>query len=417
LYIKSLSISNLRCFEKTRLDFHYPARQERASPLANINLLLGNNGAGKTTVLKAIALAALSPVIEGAGYVPYHLIRQGHKSALVEADLILHEQDVGALAASEALVERVRTRVTGIRDYERLEAEHKKETLWEGMYDEQSPAFLMVGYGATRRVESADYASPQTLRKSRRLRYQRVAGLFEEQITLTPLSAWLPFISPRNTSRFEEILDIFRKLLPVETGFEGTIEAGEALFEQFGQLVPFSAMSDGYRAYIGWISDLLYHLVMTCPPHLNLLDMRGVVLVDEVDLHLHPAWQREVVSMLSAALPKMQFILSTHSPIVTGALSHSNIFVMEQTADGSSTVQQFEERVFGINAEQVLLSSYFNLQTTRTPRFEEQLREIEGRAWNGDAGAAVEFLKKLAGSPPTNLPAVATHQPTHQRKT
>jgi hypothetical protein len=100
--------------------------------------------------------------------------------------------------------------------------------------------------------------------------------------------------------------------------------------------------------------------------------------------------------------------LFTHSPIVTGALSHSNIFVMEQAADGSSKNRQFSERVFGLNAEQVLLSSYFNLQTTRTPRFEEQLREIERRAWNGDAEAAVEFLKKLPGSPPTNLPAVAT---------
>lgn len=399
MYIKSLSISNLRCFELTALHFQYPNRQDKSTRLPNVNLLLGNNGAGKTTVLQAIALATLSPVIEGAGYVPYHLIRDGTNLAVVEADLLLNQQDTSQIGTEQVRIEKVKTQIVGIRDYEILQGERQSLAIWERIYDDQSPAFMMVGYGATRRVESTEYFNPKSWRKSRRWRYQRVASLFEEHITLVPLSAWLPRVKIDNANRFNEIVTLFNQLLPDHTYFNEQLVDNEILFSQFGIDVPFNAMSDGYRSYIGWIGDLLYHLYTSCPANLDLLEMSGIVLVDEVDLHLHPTWQREVVSMLSAALPNIQFVLSTHSPIVAGTLDHQNIFVMEIEESGASIVRQLEERVYGLNADQVLLSSYFNLQTTRAPEFvNEELREIEERAWQGDPNAAVDFLKRLTST-------------------
>lgn len=367
MYIKSLSISNLRCFEETMLHFQYPSRKSGSARLSNINLLLGNNGAGKTTVLQAIALATLSPVIEGAGYVPYRLIRHGTNLAVVEADLILNKQDVAQIATEQALIERVKTQIVGIKDYEILRGERQSLTMWENIYDDNSPAFMMVGYGATRRVETVEYFNPKSWRKSRRWRYQRVASLFEEHITLIPLSAWLPKVKVDQAHRFDELVTLLNQLLPENTHFNEKLVDEEIFFSQFGMQVPFNAMSDGYRSYIGWIGDLLYHLYTSCPAHLDLLEMSGIVLVDEVDLHLHPTWQREVVSMLSSALPNIQFVLSTHSPIVAGTLGHENIFVMEVEESGASIIRQLQERVYGLNADQVLLSSYFNLQTTRAP--------------------------------------------------
>lgn len=378
MYIKSLSISNLRCFEETRLDFQYPSRKSGSTRLSNINLLLGNNGAGKTTVLQAIALATLSPVIEGAGYVPYRLIRHGTNLAVVEADLILKKQDVAQIATEEGLIERVKTQIVGIKDYEILQGERQSLPIWENIYDDHSPAFMMVGYGATRRVETVQYFNPKSWRKSRRWRYQRVASLFEEHITLIPLSAWLPKVKVDQSHRFDELVTLLNQLLPESTHFNEKLVDEDIFFSQFGMQVPFNAMSDGYRSYIGWIGDLLYHLYTSCPADLDLLEMSGIVLVDEVDLHLHPTWQREVVSMLSSALPNIQFVLSTHSPIVAGTLGHENIFVMEIDESGASTVQQLQERVYGLNADQVLLSSYFNLQTTRAPEFvNQELQAIE----------------------------------------
>src|SRR5215813_3328958 len=77
LYVTSVHIENMRCFAEADLKLRHPDLQDQAQPtlnLPNINLLLGNNGGGKTTVLKAIALAALAPVMaRSSGYKPYRL--------------------------------------------------------------------------------------------------------------------------------------------------------------------------------------------------------------------------------------------------------------------------------------------------------------------------------------------------------
>jgi predicted ATPase len=427
MYLKSLEIDNLRCFEREQLNFQHPSNVSNAFGgnhpkdlrLKNINLLLGDNGTGKTAILSAIALAILSPIIESAGYVPYHLIRQGKRAARVSAELILHKQDIGASMTEAYRIERLETQIVKKKDYELLKAENQTEPIWEGIYDDQSPAFLLLGYGATRRVEVADSFDKVRLQKRRRVRYQRVAGLFEDHIGLTPLEAWLPHIKTHVPSRYEEVLSLFEKFTPFDTRLTEEIFDGEILFEQHGVKVPFHALSDGYRAYLGWVSDLLSHLVAVCPEEMNLIDLSGIVLVDEIDLHLHPSWQREVASAVSLALPKMQFLLTTHSPIVTGTLSEKNIFVMEADSVGaaqnpdragqsllrstgalprSSKVRQLEETVYGKSAEEVLLSSYFNLDSTRAPEFEDELDEIKKRAWSGDESAAVEYLKRLTHS-------------------
>jgi hypothetical protein len=112
---------------------------------------------------------------------------------------------------------------------------------------------------------------------------------------------------------------------------------------------------------------------------------------------LHPEWQRSVISRISEALPNVQFIFTTHSPIVAGSLQRENIFVMETTGNGASVVKQYDERIYGLNAEQVLLSSYFNLATTRAEPFVDELKELSRQAGKGDLKAALAFMEKMAG--------------------
>lgn len=194
---------------------------------------------------------------------------------------------------------------------------------------------------------------------------------------------------------FEEISQLFSDLLPVDSRFLGEMENGEYVFTHRGIPVPLGALSDGYRAYIAWISDLLYNISLVTPKESRLRDARGVVLVDEVDLHLHPEWQREVVPTVARALPNLQFVLTTHSPIVAGTLNAKNIFVLEMDGAGASTIRQLTEPIHGLNADQILVSSYFGLNTTRAPGAEDELRQLSRRAMSGDSGAALEFLKKL----------------------
>lgn len=402
MYVTSIKIKNLRCFEETALDFQYPGREQKHPPkLPNINLLLGDNGAGKTTVLKAIALAALAPIIPQSGFVPYWLVRQTNtkngeeKRAEVSANLALHSQD-GIVEAN--YISPMKVMIVRNGSHEALMSLpppfHSKETpFWSQMHNDQSPSFLILGYGATRRVEYPEKLDPGARRRSRLLRYERVAGLFESQISLIPLSLWLPH---KKLSLSKQVVHLLNDLLPEGASFNGEFLEGEYLFEVEGLKTVFSALSDGYQSYIGWIADLLYHICLTASGKTKIVDICGIVMVDEIDLHLHPEWQRSVIPRISEALPNLQFIFTTHSPIVAGSLNRENIFVIE-TEDGASVVKQYDEHIYGLSSEEVLLSSYFKLSTTRAEPFVDELKELSVKAGKGDVKAALAYMEKLAG--------------------
>lgn len=416
MYITSIKIENLRCFEEAELKFQYPGREQKTPPrFPNINLLLGNNGAGKTTVLKAIALAALGPIIRHSGFVPNWLVRRTqsnkpqNKKAGIKAYVLLHSQDAETRWVNELRV--MDLSIFRTKDYEHLGSlidwssrigfvGNREKAFWVQIYDDASPAFLVIGYGASRLIEDSEKVDLNARRKNRLLRYERVAGLFEGFISLIPLALWLPNLRKENPGRHKQVVNLINRLLPESASFAGEFEQGEYLFEINGTKAPFGALSDGYRAYIGWIADLLYHVCMGAPKGAKLVDNRGIVLVDEIDLHLHPEWQRSVISTISETLPNLQFVFTTHSPIVAGSLDKENIFVMEPTANGASVVKQYDEQIYGHNAEQVLLSSYFNMTTTRAEPFVDELKDLSIKAGEGDLKAALSFMEKL--SSPTN---------------
>lgn len=166
MYVKSITIENLRCFRSAELKLQYPGRkQERAQQpvLPNINLLLGNNGTGKTSVLRALALASLSPVMPQSGFLPYRLVRRTAKEDIkksqITAEVFLHALDLGVRSLDEPRTAKMSIDVErkGANDDILLpgaSTPSAQDPLWERMYEE-SPAFFIVGYGATRRVEEA----------------------------------------------------------------------------------------------------------------------------------------------------------------------------------------------------------------------------------------------------------------------
>src|SRR3954469_24245016 len=103
-------------------------------------------------------------------------------------------------------------------------------------------------------------------------------------------------------------------------------------------------------------------------------------MVDEIDLHLHPEWQRVVVPTVAKAFPALQFFFSTHSPIVAGTVTRHNVYVMEADERGHSSIEQYKDRLHGLDADQVLLSPYFGLETTRDEETEDELRDLADKA-------------------------------------
>jgi hypothetical protein len=384
IYASSVAAKDFRCFADMTVDLHHPGDGSKLR-YPNVNLVIGDNGAGKSTLLKAIAIAALGPILDSSGFVPYHLIRSRRERSEVRGDFLIDDRH-GIPAQLTGAVDVVRN-----GDYEEVVSRHDRGA-WADLFDESDATFLVIGYGVNRRVAEDESERTFLERGRRRRRYQRVAGLFDQDAVLVPLASWLPTLRPRRRAEVETLLN---KLLPKEANLAERRRADD-VFECRGQEVPYSALSDGYRSFIGWIGDLLCQIDSAAGESTPLDQVGGIVLVDEVDLLLHPSWQREVVPLIAETFPNLQFVFTTHSPIVAGTLQAGNILISRVDELGRSTLVRIAASIHGLNAEQILLSSYFELESTRAVETQTGLGELAERAMQGDDEAAVRYLQILA---------------------
>lgn len=387
MYIESIRIKNFRSFRDAEIEFmHHERKPGKAFPipkLPNMNLLLGNNGSGKTTLLKAIALTALGPAIADSGIYHYRLIRREPGQEQTEKDMAVLNAEYKAHSQDRVPVDIVESRIEISRrgDLERLRWAHEDEKSWHPIYSSSSDAFFFVGYGATRRVEKQNRVDVAGRKQSSFARAQRIQSLFEEAYSLMPVSAWLPNIEQENPDRYEQVIALINRLLG-KSGyrFTGELEDNEYVFERGGLSAPFPALSDGYRAYLGWIGDLLYHICMTCPRDRKLVDHHGIVMVDEIDLHIHPKWQMTILPVLAEALPNIQFIVTSHSPLVAGSLEWMNIILMMPNPKQSSKLSRIDKGIHGLDADQILLTDFFGMKSTRVSSKESQLSKLTEQA-------------------------------------
>jgi hypothetical protein len=401
MYAKQLSAYEFRCFGKAVMELQYPGRRGKGtSEIPNVNLILGDNGGGKSSVLRAIAIAVLAPVLLESGFVAYRMVRRPKgKNSLVKVNGRLSGDEYNAIASGKKkpadleMLARFEARENQSRDRLHLDST-PNSPIANLIYDDKSPAFFLVGYGATRRVETGDF-SESSARRLRGLRYQRVAGLFEDHVAVRPLQVWFQKLDKRFRT---QACDLLNAVLPPNVRFDGEFDADDEqyLFNFNGLPTPFSSLSDGYKAFVGMAGDLIGHLADVCPPDLRLDAISGIVLIDEIDLHLHPEWQRTILPSLAKAFPKLQFVCTTHSPLVASTVRSENVFVTAEADNGTATIKQIDERVFGQSAEQLLLSSYFGLQTTRSPDAMNEADTLLANAASGNKQAAVDFLAKLA---------------------
>ena len=140
-------------------------------------------------------------------------------------------------------------------------------------------------------------------------------------------------------------------------GFEGVKE------------VRIEQMSDGYRIMIAMIADIAARMAESNPsPECsgldNPLNTPGIVFIDEIDLHLHPMWQRKVLKQLHNIFPNVQFIVTTHSPnVVMGALELVQVVKLENGIINSDVdINQFKY----YDISQLLLSNIFELDNVRS---------------------------------------------------
>ena len=164
------------------------------------------------------------------------------------------------------------------------------------------------------------------------------------------------------------------------------------------------ALSLGYQTMIAWMVDLAAHMFQRYPDSPNPIAEPAVVLIDEIDLHLHPKWQRTIMSYLSERFVNTQFIVTAHSPLIVQAAENANIVVLKREGD-QVVIHQQPQDVKGWRIDQLLTSDLFDLPSARSPHYEtllEQRRQILSKAeLTEDDQAKLKQLEAEIGDLPT----------------
>lgn len=409
MYIDRISVENFRSFERAEITFSHPnsdfdSMNMPRPRIRNVNLLVGDNGAGKSSLLKAISLACLGPVAGDSGIYPFRLIRRGEgkvdsrrklEPARIKASFSVDEQDGfkerGATLDSTIVV-------SNRRDLEFIESmDAKDDPRWEPIFNSSSPAFFFVGYGTERTIRPTERSERGSKNKKQFVRAQRIAGFFDDDASLVPLGSWLPHYLSANRTRREQVTALFNQLLGQgHYNFTGKTEGGEYLFERKGVSVPMPALSDGYKALLSWLSDLLFHITSVCPAKLPLDQVSGIVMIDEIDMHLHPRWQMRILPALAKALPRVQFIVTSHSALIAGSLQWMNIIAMKAGPRQSTKLVRNRVPIHGLDADQILLSKNFGLSSTRVASHVQRLKALTLKARSGDQDAAFALIRAMA---------------------
>jgi AAA15 family ATPase/GTPase len=155
-----------------------------------------------------------------------------------------------------------------------------------------------------------------------------------------------------------------------------------------GQRFEFSQLSSGEKMMLSLVVDIARRLAIANPSLDNKLEGEGIVLIDEIDLHLHPQWQRKLLPALTHTFPNIQFIVTTHSPQVLSHLSRESVFLLED-----NKISDREIYTEGRDSNSILQDAFHLPKYEK--EYENKLREIYHLIDNDDGKNAQELLEKL----------------------
>jgi energy-coupling factor transporter ATP-binding protein EcfA2 len=319
LYLLSVDVENVRCFGPAQT---LQLSGARAQPYA-WTVIFGDNGVGKTTLLQSVCgiASTLQDRKEVPSFIRYNWWpkRRPSKAAVVSADVLLRPREIAPFSVRYA-PERGRQSPPPRWDFNR-----------DGTLN-------YFGYGASRRYGNAADSGRKPLESS------GDESLFVEDADLLNAEEWFVQMSHfgparrqlREARAAKKVRDLIRSILLDVTDIRITSRKGRAGIEfrtQYGW-VPMRELSMGYRTLIAWIVDFARRLYVLNPRSSNPLAAPAVVCIDEIDLHLHQRWQRNVMKVLSEVFPKTQFICTAHNRTVSQAAPRdANLVLLRRKGD------------------------------------------------------------------------------------
>lgn len=349
MYLCDLHIQNLKLLRDFRLSF----LEDDGSPRM-WTVLIGENGTAKTSILQAIAMSAAGrlQVNSLAKAAVGHLRDRRQDQPELRVDAAFGEPDCDGVIPS-----RFGTRVSLKRHESTIRAEDREIEGGGGrmnMNDLDSlrasneAGMFVAAYGVSRFLPDPLYSG--TLQQPA---IERMESLFQPRAALHSLAFADAFPAGGDPRRaFATVLRDALKRHPmlapaidaIELRGAGGVGKAHDLLERDRFTVsiggkqhklPATALSHGYQSTIAWVADLIGHAMLEDPHVEAPTDIKGIVLVDEIDAFLHPVWQAGLVDALRTVFPKVQFIVSTHSPVIlAGVRPHEIVRLGHEQAAG-----------------------------------------------------------------------------------
>jgi predicted ATP-binding protein involved in virulence len=148
---------------------------------------------------------------------------------------------------------------------------------------------------------------------------------------------------------------------------------GVQILTPYGE-VPLSALSLGYQTMTAWTVDLAWRLYQHFPKAPEPMRQPAIVLIDELDLHLHPRWQRSLRTNISEIFPKVQFIATAHSPLLAQSYLEMNLVVVREQ-NGHAIIESDPQTVKTWRIDEVVTSSLYEVDSAFSPDVGRDLRE------------------------------------------
>ena len=379
MYIKSIDIKNIRSIEH----FHWEL-DKADEDLAGWHVLIGDNGSGKSTILKAVSLALL-------GSSEAQALRENWDNWLT------YSKEKGSISLKivrNAMFDKVTKNTNWTPNLLfQIEKYTEMSIIAATLVANLGSGWFSVAYGPYRRFPGSNPDAHNTF--ASRPKFAAHLSVFGEDIALLESRAWLQQLQFKSLENAPEgqILNSIRHFinqdgfLPFQVRLSKVTSEGVFFEDANGAVVPIEQLGDGDRSILSMVFDIIRQMQIAYRTDNLFSDdgtkiiMPGVVLIDEVDAHLHPEWQRTIGYWLTDHFPKIQFIVTTHSPLVCQAAVRGSIWRLpapgsdEQAHEIKPDSEDWKRLVYGDILE-AYSTDLFGEHIDRSPEAQAKLQEL-----------------------------------------
>jgi energy-coupling factor transporter ATP-binding protein EcfA2 len=376
MYISRVFITNIRSIERLVIDF------SKLKHPAGWHVIIGDNATGKSTLIRAIALALVGPQEAFAlrqNWMDW--LRFDTKSGRIRLDVYQNRRLDKRTGKGKSLTKWLIPLVISIKKSQ----DESVGTLSKIQIENLNPEYYVWGtgrgwfsasYGPYRRFTGGNKDFEKLYYSNPKLAPHLSA--FGEDVALTESIDWLKklhiqALENKKTDVLEYVVKFLNEggLLPHGTVLH-EIRSDRVLFKDGNEcIVPVEQLSDGYRSVLSMTFELIKHMINAYGADAVFekiktgemcIDVPGVVLIDEIDAHLHPAWQRKIGPWFTKYFPQIQFIVTTHSPLVCQAAVEGTIW---QLASPGNQIDGGIKRIDGIELARLLYGDILEAYDTQ----------------------------------------------------